>query len=73
MKITILQGYDGDWISVYRDGNKVWDNHSCPLQEGLKALGIEFEEREIFPKEPDFWTGTEFPETLNGDAPAHLA
>lgn len=31
-----------DWIAVYKDGEKVWDNHSCPLRQGLEALGIEF-------------------------------
>lgn len=31
-----------DWIAVYKDGKKVWENHSCPLAEGLHALDIEF-------------------------------
>jgi hypothetical protein len=32
-----------DWVAVYKDGERVWDNHSCPLAEGLCALGIPFE------------------------------
>lgn len=31
-----------DWIAVYKDGKKVWENHSCGLVEGLDALGIGF-------------------------------
>lgn len=31
-----------DWIAVYKDGEMVYQNHSCPLTEGLLALGIEF-------------------------------
>lgn len=36
-----------DWIAVYRDGQKVWESHSCPLRQGLEALGIEFTERDL--------------------------
>jgi len=32
-----------DWVAVYKDGKQVWGNHSCPLTEGLEALGIPFE------------------------------
>ena len=33
-----------DWVAVYKDGEQVWSNHSCPLAAGLEALGIEFTE-----------------------------
>lgn len=36
-----IRGVD-DWTAVYKDGKKVWENHSCPLVEGLLALDIEF-------------------------------
>lgn len=67
MKITILDAYDGDWIAVYKDGEKVYENHSCQLHEGLEALGIEFERQEVFPVQREFWVGNEFPETLSGN------
>lgn len=34
-----------DWTAVYKDGKKVWENHSCPLTEGLRALGIGFDHK----------------------------
>lgn len=41
MKIT-LRTCD-DWVAVYKDGHKVWENHSCPLEEGLRVLGVDFD------------------------------
>lgn len=32
-----------DWVAVYKDGQKVEENHSVPLTQGLRALGIDFE------------------------------
>ena len=31
-----------DWIAVYKDGCKVWENHSCSGKDALEALGIPF-------------------------------
>jgi hypothetical protein len=36
-----------DWVAVYKDGKLVWSNHSCPLEEGLEALGIEYTRVEL--------------------------
>ena len=40
MKIHIRES--DDWIALYKDGKKVWANHSCPIDMGLTALGIDF-------------------------------
>ena len=45
MKITIR--HCDDWVAVYKDGQKVEENHSVPLEFGLRALGIEFESVEM--------------------------
>lgn len=58
-----------DWVAVYKDGVRVWDNHSCPLRDGLEALGIPFVERD-FHDEMDYDLGVlkngedAFPEKL---------
>lgn len=36
-----------DWIAVYKDGEKVWENHSCHIAEGLRALGISFDNQRL--------------------------
>lgn len=36
-----------DWVAVYKDGERVWNTHSCRLQEGLEALGIPFEVEDL--------------------------
>lgn len=36
-----------DWIAVYKNGEKVWENHSCGIREGLRALGIEFHDVDL--------------------------
>lgn len=36
-----------DWVAVYRDGVKVFENHSCSLADGLRALGILFVEADL--------------------------
>lgn len=36
-----------DWVAVYKNGRKVWENHSCGLREGLEALGIDFSDEEM--------------------------
>lgn len=51
MKIVVRQC--DDWVAVYKDGEKVWDNHSCPITEGLRALGIEFEYVDLFDEVDD--------------------
>lgn len=54
-----------DWIAVYKNGRKVWENHSCGLREGLLALGIGFDDVDL---EEDYDEGCDpsvfFPETL---------
>lgn len=37
-----------DWVAVYKDGRKVWENHSCNLKDGLRALGIEFKYVDLY-------------------------
>lgn len=72
MDIVILSGSDGDWTALYKDGVRVEQNHSISLRQGLEALGIPFEDREVEPEgvtdefgtDPSFWTGREFPEAL---------
>lgn len=32
-----------DWVAVYKDGRKVFENHSCSLATGLRELGIDHE------------------------------
>ncbi len=32
-----------DWVAVYKDGVRVVNEHSCPLDRGLEALDISFE------------------------------
>lgn len=67
MSITIRQA--DDWVAVYKDGQKVLENHSCPLRDGLEALDIEFEYVDLY-DELDYDTGSmpdgsdPFPETL---------
>lgn len=46
MQINIRQC--DDWIAVYKDGHQVWANHSCPLTEGLEALGIPFDYLDLY-------------------------
>lgn len=36
-----------DWIAVYKDGERVINQHSCRLGDGLQALGIPFEEEDF--------------------------
>lgn len=36
-----------DWVAVYKDGERVWNTHSCPLRDGLEALGIDFEHEDL--------------------------
>lgn len=49
-----IRGCD-DWVAVYKDGVKVWSNHSCSIKDGLEALGIPFEERYFEPEEMNEW------------------
>ena len=59
-----------DWIAVYKDGVKVWNNHSCPITDGLEALGIPFEQQYFEAEQMNEWgdrlaDGTDpFPEVL---------
>lgn len=57
-----------DWVAVYKDRRKVWENHSCGIREGLEALGIPFEDRDLHEKVDGFgWLldGSEaFPDKL---------
>jgi hypothetical protein len=47
MKIEILTA--DDWVAVYKDGERVWNNHSCPLEAGLEALGIPYTSEDLDP------------------------
>lgn len=38
MNITIRKA--DDWVAVYKDGAKVYEGHSCPIDMGLEALGV---------------------------------
>ena len=67
MKITIRDC--DDWVAVYKDGQKVWENHSCSISDGLEALGIEFEEQDYYDKVDDLGAlkdggGDPFPEAI---------
>lgn len=42
-----------DWIAVYLNEERVFQNHSCSLADGLDALGIGFEDVEVDPDEND--------------------
>lgn len=48
MKIHIRQ--TDDWIAVYKDGKCVFNTHSCSLEEGLLAFGIDYTEEWQDPK-----------------------
>lgn len=39
-----------DWIAVYRDGNKVYENHSCSIRDGLDALEIPYHNADLYEK-----------------------
>lgn len=58
-----------DWVAVYKNGHKVWENHSCPLEEGLRALGIDYERIDLDDQMDTYATmrdGSDpFPENLN--------
>jgi hypothetical protein len=66
-------------VPIY-DGKKVWANHSCNLADGLRALGIAFETREVHPegiedefgRDDSFWTGCEFPSGARRPPPTDL-
>lgn len=66
MKITIRTC--DDWVAVYKDGRKVEENHSCSIQQGLDALGIEFEHVDLDDQMDDIGNMADgsdpFPETL---------
>lgn len=62
MRIHIRQC--DDWIAVYKNGEKVWDTHSCPLNEGLEALGIPFVYEDLY-DDMNYETGL----LVNGDDP----
>lgn len=58
-----------DWIAVYKDGKKVFDNHSCHLPEGLEALDVPFKIEDLDDKMDGYGMlkdgGDPFPEVLN--------
>lgn len=54
-----------DWVAVYSDGHKVWENHSCSLRDGLEAVGIPFTREYI-----EDTTDVEFPERLPDGSPS---
>ena len=64
MPEIVIRSVD-DWVAVYKNGRKVWENHSCGIHEGLEALGIPFENIDL---DADYDEGcdplTFFPETL---------
>jgi len=67
-RIQVLRG--DDWVAVYRNGKRVFNGHSVPLDMGLEALGIRAESRWVEPGGWDeetgehFYVGDEFPEEL---------
>lgn len=42
-----------DWVAIYKDGERVWQNHSCSIREGLEALGIVFQDVDLYDKVDD--------------------
>jgi len=50
-----------DWIAVYRDGEKVWENHSITGQRMLEVLDINFNSK-WFDNEEMQELGMSFPE-----------
>lgn len=58
-----------DWMALYVDGRKVYENHDIPLTFGLRELGIEFTSDDVH-EDMDYDTGSlkdggdPFPETL---------
>lgn len=52
MNTNIVIRYVDDWIAIYKDGKKVWENHSCDIVDGLQALGIPFEAYDIEAQHP---------------------
>lgn len=40
--ITIVKSETGEWMGLYRNGKLILENHSIDLDEGLRALGIDF-------------------------------
>ncbi len=70
MKINIREC--DDWVAVYKDGKKVWENHSCSLKDGLDSLGIYFEHVYFEFSEMNEWgdllkDGSDpFPEEIDG-------
>ena len=42
-----------DWVAVYKDGKRVWNNHSCSLSAGLEALGIDFIDTDLYDQVDD--------------------
>lgn len=66
--MTIVIREVDDWIAVYKDGECVWENHSCPLVQGLEALGIEFE-RQSLDEDPQYGFDQDML-TINGDEDA---
>lgn len=61
-----------DWVAMYKDDEKVWENHSCPLREGLEVLGIVFKYEDLHDRVDDLGRldgnseKDPFPETLPG-------
>lgn len=64
MEITIA--HCDDWLALYKDGKKVYENHSCSLKEGLRYLGIEYEDMNLEAFDEQISErGDYFPETLS--------
>lgn len=61
MHIHII--HTDDWIAVYKDYEKVWEGHSCSLQDGLEVLGIEHSIAWVEPEVAE-WEPDTFPENV---------
>ena len=46
-RITIREHKDGDWVALYIDGKKVYENHSLHWADVLNRANIYFEFKEV--------------------------
>lgn len=59
-----------DWVALYRNGRRVAEGHSIPLDVALEAMGLIVDQRWVEPEGWDeefaesYYTGDEFPEEL---------
>lgn len=44
-KITIIEDSDGEWIALYINGKKVYENHSLHWEDIITHLGLTLDYR----------------------------